>query len=669
MLSLIRRFGKVFRGGVHPLEIGVSVALGVLAGVAVGKNGLVILLFLLMLILNINKPTFSLACVPFGALGITLARYKFLAGRWILSVDPVARFFESTANAPVGAMMGFDRYAVAGGFAIGLPLAFLAGLVAALLTKKFRTAALALVGDEEAFKGWMKGRFARIGKWILFGVGEADYEASLTRMPCPIRVSGVILLAVLVLLLLVAGSLDYGLLSQPTLEKKLTQAVGAQVDVGEFSLRPLAAAARIADLAVTDRTEPSKNSIAAKTLLADFSIPGLLKLSAEVDEISISRLELGTDRAKPGEVISPEGGEEAKPEGVKIPEVPKGGEDISAYLTHWETWKQKLAKLRDTLRSIEDCRRRSVEAGRPPEGEDTRDFDSLARKYGYESFRAPKIRRTIPDLVIRKLSAEDIRTTHDYFNVVDLEIENLAYPFRFAEDLTRFRIIDKKGMGSMELVVDFRDPECPAKFNMTLSKIPAKDLNNQLGSRVPVTFEKGAVELKGSGDMRSGSIDVNLCVDLADAVLKPKKNVSIAGLRNKDLETALEMTRDLELYIGISGDPANPRVKVESDALEEALKKTVTEKAKRLLKEATEKKRKELEEEAERLRKKAKMDEVLREAAEKKKRELERLKRRREEEEKRKNEKGAEKAADEAKKGVEEDAKKKAEDTLKKIFR
>ncbi len=612
MFSFIRKFGKVFRGGVHPMEVGISVALGVMAGVALGQNGLAVILLFLILVLNTNKTAMGLAGVPFGALGITLAKHKFMVGRWALSQEPLARFFELLANAPVGALLGFNRYTVVGGFVAGIPLALVSGFLAMMLTKKFRTAALALVGDKEAFNGWMSGKLARTGKWILFGVGEADYEASLTRTPRPIRWSGLILLVIFSGLIVLASTLDYGGLARTPLEKQLTRAAGAQVDIGSFSLRPLAAAARVGDLAVTDRDDPTKNSIAASALSADLSITGFLQRSLVTEEITVARLETGTKRATPGKVIAPAEGEEETSEAGKASGIPKGLEDISSYLSQWKEWKEKLAKLREMIEKIEDSRNRSAKEGRAAPGEDDRDFRALGEKYGYESITASEIRRTVPDLVIQRLSAEDVRSGHEYFDPVDIDIENMVYPVRLSPGPTVFRVRDKKGKGELKLSVDFRDPKSPCQFDMSLPDIPAKDLNDQLTSKIPVTFGKGTVGITGTGTIQSGQMDMKLFVDLTNAELVPKKNMSIAGLRGEDLVWALENAKDnKKIWVELKGHPANPGVRVEVGGLLEAIKKTYKDKATKLVKKETEKMKKKALEEMEKQKKKAKIDEIL----------------------------------------------------------
>ncbi|MFC1671872.1 hypothetical protein ACFL01_01925 [Planctomycetota bacterium] len=666
MFSIIRKFGKVFRGGVHPLEVGISVALAVMAGVVLGKNGLAGILLFLILVLNTNKVAFSLAGIPFGALGITLARYKFMVGRWALSHDPVARAFEGLANAPIGVFMGFDRYTVVGGFVAGVPLAILFGLFAMILTKKFRAAALALAGDKEAFGGWMSGKMARLGKWILFGVGEADYEKSLTRKPSPIRWSGVVLLAIFSLLVFIASLMDYGSFVKSAVEHHLTEAAGAQVDIGTFSLKPLNAAVRIVDLAVTDRAEPSKNSIEAKSLLADVSITGLLRRSLIAEELALSRLEMGTERAAPGKVVAPLEAASAEAEGTAASRLPKDAETIESYLTQWKAWKEHLSRLRDTLKKFEDSRKRSAEAETPSKAGEAPDYHAMGEKYGYDSIRAPEIRRIVPDLVVQKLTVEDIRTSNEYFNAIDLDVEHVVYPLRMASEPTLFRIIDKQGKGRLELSVDFSDPESPATFSMTMSGIPATDLNGQLSSKVPVTFEKGLVELKGTGTMRSDHIDVNLYVNVTDAGMKPKQNISIAGLRGKNLTEALDLIKDMDLWLALSGPPTRPRVDVKSGALAESLKSNLTEAFKKKLTEETEKVTKEIEKEKARLEKEKKILEQEAEYEKKKLKDAAAAEKRKAEKKAREEKKALEKKM---KKAIEEEADKKAKELLKEVFK
>ena len=608
MLGPIRKIGKALRGGAHPLEIGMSVAMGVLAGVVLGKNGLVVILCALMLVLNTNKAAFGLTGVACGALGWLLTPLKFAVGRWALSVESLAGIFSRAANAPGGALCGFDTYLVAGGVIAGVPLAVAAGLVAAAVTRRFRSKMLALIGDPEKLNAWSRGRISRLVKWVLLGVGEADYEKSLSQRPKIIRKSGVVLLGLLVALLGVMSFVDYGAYVTRPAEDALTSLTGAEVNVAEVSLRPLVASLKAEGLALTDAADPATNAVEVGAIAADISVVGLTQRSIVIEEARITGVKFGTKRTSPGRVIRPPATKKPEDENARAPL--DQAKSIETYIATWNEWKLKFEKLQDILETVEEYRgsaegsEAAAVHGRPLSDEEVA---RLVEAGGYAAIRAPEIVRNVPDLLVKKLRAGPIATGMEGLESVEVMLKDLAYPVHFgprpvsltvrATEDPSWKAAGEKGpLPAVSLSFAPKVASEAMKLTGRLPGLPARKLSDALSSAVPVAFDGGKMDVKLEGMADASWIDLALDVTVVDFAAKSRGAKGLFGIRGKDLDRALAEMKQLRFKILVRGRPSRPRVLFRGEGLGPALKDAAVRAAKRRVQKEIDKQKEQLKE-------------------------------------------------------------------------
>jgi len=569
MFGPLRKIGKSLRGGTHPVEVGVSVALGVLAGVTLGTNGLFVVLLALMLVLNTNKAAFGLTGMLCGALGWLLMPMRFAAGRWALSVDGIAGVFTGLSNMPGGALCGFDTYAVAGGVIAGIPLAILAGVAAALVTRSFRSKMLALVGDPEKMNAWSKGRIAPLGKWVLLGVGEADYEKSLSQRP-----------------------VDYGPMVTGPAEDALTELTGAQVDVLEISLKPLAASLKAEGLALTDAADPSLNAVEVGAFTADISVVGLTQRSIVIEEARLSDVKFGTKRSSPGRVVRP-------PKAATEEEPPRSAleqaKSVENYIAQWGEYKAKFEKLQEILKTVDEYRGSAegsadvpgAEPGAKP-GQPLSDEDiaKLVDAGGYQSVRAPEVRRNVPDLLVKRLTLDKIPTGVEDVPSARVTIRDLAYPVSFGPGPVSVTISEAgdpkwKGAGEQAPPLEVRlsfDPKAASeaiKLTGRLWGLPAKPVSDALSSAVPIAFEGGVMNVTIEGTADARWIDLVLDVHCTGVALKPRGGggaKGFLGISGKHLEGALAELTDIRFKVLVRGRTSRPRVLFSGEGFGKALK-------------------------------------------------------------------------------------------------
>ncbi|MHC4202800.1 MAG: hypothetical protein ACYSU0_22640, partial [Planctomycetota bacterium] len=584
MWKAARKILGILRGGGHPVEIGVAAALGVLAGLVIGRNGLVMVLLLLMLVLNVNKPAFALTLGPSAAVAWLIAPLKFGAGRWLLSIDPAAGLFGELANAPVGALMGLDTYSVVGGLVLALPAAAAAGVALWWITRGFRRKMLAIAKGEGKLGEWSRSTLVRFVKRYLWGPEEPDYEKELKARPKIVRVKGVVVLVVLSALAAIGSLLDHGPLVRGLLAEGLTSAAGAQVDVADLAFRPLAASLRVEGLEVTDAEQPERNVFEAKVLAADVGVGGLLRRSLVIDEARISELAIDTPREEPGRLV-----EESK-ESARTPEdAPPALDDaveVDRYVD-WGKWRGLFEQLRRIVKRLRAYR----DAAGPPEeraAPETDTEDELLRRAetdGYASIRAPEIVRTVPDLLVRRLIVEGIPTGESPVGPVDVCVENLAYPAALAPGPMVFRVSDRAGKGAIELVSDPGERESPVSVRGSFSGLSARPVGDALSSAVPLVFEGGTMDVELEGTAGRGWIDIAVEVRCVDLVARPRAGKRFLGLKADELRDALEEMGGLTFKLIIRGDPRKPRVRFVGDGIGRKLKDAAIRGAKRRAKE------------------------------------------------------------------------------------
>lgn len=580
------------------MEIGVAAALGVLAGLVIGRNGLVMVLLLLMLVLNVNKPAFALTLGPSAATAWLIAPLKFGAGRWFLSIDPAAGLFRKLANAPVGALMGFDTYSVVGGLALGLPAAAAAGVALWRITRGFRRKMLAIAKGDGKLSEWSRSTLVRFVRRFLWGPEEPDYEKDLKARPKIVRMRGVVVLAVLSALVAIGSLFDHGPLVRGLLAEGLTSAAGAQVDVADLAFRPLAGSLHIEGLEVTDAEEPARNVFEAKVLAADVGVAGLLRRSLVIDEARISELAIHTPREEPGRLV-----EESK-ESARTPEdAPPDLDDareVDRYVD-WSKWRGLFEQLRRILKRLRAYRDAAAGPREERAAPETGTEDELLRRAatdGYSSIRAPEIVRTVPDLLVRRLIVEGIPTGDSPIGPVDVCVENLAYPAALAPGPMVFRVSDGNGKGEIEFVADPRERASPISVRGSFSGLSAKPVSDALSSAVPVIFEDGTMNVDLTGTAGRGWIDIAVEARCVDLVARPRPGKRFLGLKAGELQDALGELGDLTFKLIIRGDPRKPRVRFVGDGIGKKLKDAAIRGAKRRAKEEVRKEREKLKQKA-----------------------------------------------------------------------
>lgn len=259
-----------------------------------------VLLAALLVVLRL--PLFFTALVALATWLIALISVPVTFGVGELLLDgPLAGPIAAVANAPVGALLGLERYTVTGGLALGLVLGTLCALVA-------------------------RGRWRHRTKRV------------------PVRPTGIV-----VAVLLIAGlwftrsSFATSILTEET-ESALAQLNGATADVTGVDLDLVESSLSIENVSLADPEELDQNIFEGLELTADVSTRDLLRKRVHIERVVVRRAASGSPREVPGVLI---GDREPEPEPV-----PGSWDD---YLQDFEVWKERLETAYEWIESMDEA--------------------------------------------------------------------------------------------------------------------------------------------------------------------------------------------------------------------------------------------------------------------------------------------------------------------------
>jgi len=177
LLKLVRKVFKQIKSDLTPTQVAIGAALGVLMGLTpAGMHWIV--LCMAALLFNCSMASFLLCFGLFKGLFLAIAPLAFQAGTWLLggSVPAAEGLIAWLSEAPFFALMGYDRYLVAGGYVLALPLAalFFAGIYFGI--KGYRTKVVEKIGASAWYEKGSKFFLFRMVRWIIAGAEKKEYE-------------------------------------------------------------------------------------------------------------------------------------------------------------------------------------------------------------------------------------------------------------------------------------------------------------------------------------------------------------------------------------------------------------------------------------------------------------------------------------------------------------
>jgi len=567
ILKIIRKIGRMLRGGAGKKEIFMGALLGVLIGFNPTSSLTLFLAILIALLLNGNFG-FTMLGVGVGKLlSLILAPISFQTGFFLIHKVGLEGLFTTLSNAPVTALMDLDVYAMIG----GLPYAIIAGIIfgkvmSAMVTKVREQ--MVKAGEHEKVSKAVGNKFSKFLMWLVFGKQKISTADVLAKESPMLRKSGLILVGAVLVIGLLLNFLLLDILLKKGIQTAIAVQTRAEVNIDKAHLSLSAGKLEIENLQITDPDKPTHNLAQIQTLAADLSMSDLLRKTYTIDLLAGSILKTDVPRATPGKVYEKTKAPE-KTEAEKAAEAEALGKSLDEYLAKASEWKKYAEKANDYLKKRKE-NAEAIAQGETPEPA-KEDAVSDAKKRGYLKARADLV-ASRPEWTIRQIAIDNVELSSD-MPIQQIRGSELSSHPELNGRATTLAIMPAGSTEpTVKIVMHFEDAAAPHEIVANMKNV---DIADAIKTGDSLTIESGKADIAADGTFSTDALDIPFTLHVHD--LKTN-NETINNLKQLDIPGKL------------SGSLLSPRVKVElGDNLKNAVVGAAKEKAKDEAKKAAEK--------------------------------------------------------------------------------
>ncbi|HEX7896791.1 MAG TPA: DUF748 domain-containing protein [Planctomycetota bacterium] len=520
LISLVRKIFKNLKSDLTPAQLAVGAGLGALAGLT--PFGLhLLLLFTIALLFNCSMATFLLVFGAFKPLGFLFAGTQFAVGVSLLS-DPngfYAGLIGWASSAPILAYMGFDRYIVAGGYAMSLPIALTFGVMTAAGVTTYRARLGPKMADAAWYQNAMKKWYFRFFKWVIAGK-EKEAVAPKKRFVLlrPFRAYMVAFIPLLYIGLTVGGGLYAQAAINGLAGDALGRALGVKVTFGKIDYSFFGQRLAFENFQMPDPADTKTDLLRVGGFEADLGFVSLLSKRLRIEKLALKDVAARVVRAEDGKLnvtqvpaAKPADPAEEKAWGEWLDWLAKKGQE-----TDWsEIWK----KYQESRKKGEAEKKAEEAAGKKRPAPD---YDASLT---WTSPRADPMARV--DLVEVKgfaLAVED-RTQKEgklpALTSVEGKIESLSTSIGWDGKPVALDLAGALGAGKLTL----RGTWLPGKSDLEfkLADVPIVDYRGLYEKSVPVKVEGGKAVLSTAAGTSGGQINgkIQLRIDQLKIAAKP----------------------------------------------------------------------------------------------------------------------------------------------------
>ena len=600
-LKLLRKIGKILRGGATTREIMLGFMLGMIWGLIPGFNLAQFLMLFLVLLLNAN-----FGFMLMGLLAGTLACYglstlTFEIGYVLIS--SLQGLFTSLHNTAVIAWVGLDSYCLVGGVPLGIIVGgaiglFLGKTVVSLRERMFKLEASDRM-QELNDKFWVK-----ILLFVAFGGKLPSQEDQEDKKHPFFRPMGLGLVIVVGLVVFAAEFFLMESIMKSQLEKQLSRANGAEVNIADLKFSMGQGSLTIQGLEVTDSSDLSKNSVQIKDIALDVQMSDLLRSRAVVELLKVDTVEFGMVRAAPGKDYDSKSKKEE--ESPKEQEKDKEGEfDLNTYLNKAEKYKKFYDKVKEYLKDQEQSA--EAKAENKPVKATKEDLRKQAEKLGFLNLRARELYQNVAAWHVKQTSVSNIKT------------DSRSYTMEISDMSSHPVIVGKPVLVNLG---DGKNIEANSTLNVhqlnaqNSLKVKVTDLKRKedidFGEDTAAILRDGDMSFDLDGTFSAQEINLPFMLKLRNLNVDVRPGKKVLGLKEEDAEMVLNAMESLDVKGEFLGSWDKPKLKIDYDLLMERVQKALVESGKKLAKQKLDEEKKKAEE---KVRKKA--DEKIEKAKEK----------------------------------------------------
>ena len=560
----IKKMIAVFRGGLSPLLIILSVCLGFTFGLIPGWTGIHTFLIILLLLLNIHVGLFLISAglgksLCFAAVPLMYHLGTFLQ-QWL------GWLFAALDKIPIIGLTDFSRYSVSAAVIAGPVIGIIAGLLFARLVSRFRARWLKLEEGSEAYKKWSSKKWVKILDRILIGKRTKDVRKVVEGKSPVIRKAGFALAGIMIGLLVAAGIFIKDEQIGNSAASALTKANGAEVNIGNFNLSPLSGSVSAGDIEVTNPENPSVNQFTVQNLSTNAGIYPLLCGRIVLDEVHIKNVTFDTPRQEPGKVVETASTDKSEEKSEPSPvDTEEGAAKLEKYF-------KNAKKLKETLKKI----RRYLPSGKKKEEAKPATPESYLEYISASAPVAPSAR-----IFAEKVLLEKVKLPSKQFGLCDIKLTNVSDAPAVVGKPVKIEIKSTESPQTLNMTLDFSE-DGSGKINGDFANLELAVMQSQMSGNNGMLFDKGLAAGDFSGTVSQEKLDLTINMKLTNLNAKS----SGEGMFGLDAELTAEVLKSintLDAQMKIAGPPTAPRIAFNADALKDQFAKALEEAGKKKL--------------------------------------------------------------------------------------
>ena len=542
----------IFRGGVSPVLIFLSITLGFWFGLVPGWSGFHTLIVALVFVLNVHLGIFLLSAGIAKSLCFAGAPVLYYIGQFVQS--HLSGLLNVLAAIPIVGITDFSNYSVAGAIVVGPIVGAVAGLLMARSVIKFRRMLLKFEEGSEQFKKWHSNRWVYILDRVLIGKRTKDAKSLFIGKTKIVRKAGAAIAVLILALSAGAIALTKGDVVKNYAATTLTRANGAEVNLESLELSALTGAVSASGIQVTDANEPQNNQVAIGKIAADASLYQLLLGKVFMESVEVSDVRFNQKRDTAGKVLDAGAGGPSTFDPCDYKVTAANISKLETYFKDAKALKEKLQKVRKWLPKAEEGQAGQTQPEQAPQ----KYLDYLVARASVPPS---------PRLMAKKVLLDKVQTGSPLFGDSQILMTNISDSAQTAGLPVTLEMKSHDTQALVKVTVDYSSGGGTPEVSGTFGGFDLSKMQSDLSGGRGLMFDSGIASGTFQGHVTSESIDLTLDVNVRDMKAKSGQG-GVLGLDSKTASEALAVLNNLSTKIRIVGPVTDPRLVFDVKGLE-----------------------------------------------------------------------------------------------------
>ncbi len=550
MRKIFDAFLGSIKDGIHPREIALAVALGIIAGFVTGWNLTLLVILLAVVLLRVPFQMFGQAWAASAMIAWMMTPATFHTGRYMLEESPMAATFAASADSLTMVLFDFDRYTLLGGLVWGVLLAIPCAWIAMRFSRSLQLR-LRKVGEKIKSAGFA----VRATCWLMFGSLEGVLQPPKERWI--FRPFGAICcLLTIVPMGTMAWMYGPGMMEQSMLHA-LSRANQAEVSAETFELSLTDGTLHVQNLQIADAGQLDHDRMRIASLTAVLKPAPLLRGRVHVERIVIDGMTCNVPR----ESI-------AKAYPIDLPDfdidphihfdgsLEEFGYKLETYARNWLEIKDRMNQAQDMLQRIDALVHSDDDE--PAAIEIPAEYQAMRAMHS--SFGSPR-----PNIVVSLVRAKHLPEKWGLGDEAMLEITNMSSQPELLGCPTRveFAVPDH----SVECVAELNyHQQGPHNLHLKLANVSMAEL--VAWEKLPeMAVSGGTLTFHGHGTFDSHGLEMPLDVHVDQLAMSLPGGTRKLGLPAELWNQGLAQLRGMQLNAKLHGSWESPRLDVDAKGL------------------------------------------------------------------------------------------------------